>query len=253
MYKIAIVEREITAGEDTRDKAFRLADRFGVDSKGGEDDFLANAKKDSLEVKTASKIDKNARSLSILPSSRELVRWMYNDASIGRVSKVYELDDQYVILALTGITEEGTASLEDVRDQISVKVKNNLKGEKLVADLKTRTGTLEEIAEAMGTDANVYTSADLKLNSNSLPNVGLAPKAVGKAFGLKAGERSEAFAEDNGVLIMEMTALTPAPEIADYTSYKDQKTQSLNGVVPRNLMEAIRDHASIKDARYQFQ
>ena len=53
-------------------------------------------------------------------------------------------------------------------------------------DLKRRTG-----------------SADLTLSSNSFPNVGFAPEAVGVAFSLKEGEKTAPFATDNGVIIID--------------------------------------------------
>ena len=51
--------------------------------------------------------------------------------------------------------------------------------------LQSMSGSLDEMAAAYGDDANVYTSSDLKLSSNTLPNVGFAPKAIGKAFAMR--------------------------------------------------------------------
>ena len=163
-----------------------------------------------------------------------------------------ELEDQYIVVTLTKITEEGYASLEDIRDQIVPKVENEKKGAFIVDRLKGMTGTLEEISESYGPDARVYSSSDLKFSTNSLPTVGFAPTAIGKAFSLESGQRSEPVKEENGVLIIEMLNMTQAPEIADYSTYKNQLEQRISGRASYNAGEAIKENADINDLRYRF-
>lgn len=250
-FKIAAIELEMYASEETRERAYRKADLFAFNS-GNYDEFTANAEKDTLTVSSAAQIDKNARNINNLSGARDIVRWMYNDASVGEVSKIFELDDSYVVAVLTGESEKGTASLEDVRNEVSIKVKNEMKADQIINTLSGLTGSLDEIAEGYGADANVYSSSDLKFNSNSLPSVGFSPKAVGKAFSLNPGERSKPFSTDNGIVIMELVNFTGAPEIADYTTYKTQKIQTDQSRVSINVLEAVKEFADIEDNRYKF-
>ena len=250
-FKIATIEREMYASEETRERIYRKADLFAFNS-GNYDEFTTNAKNDSLTVLTAQKIDKNARNISNLSGAREIVRWMYNDASVGEVSKIFELDNSYVVSVLTGKVEKGTTSLTEVRNEVSIKVKNLLKADQIISQLNELSGDLDAIADSYGADANVYTSSDLKFNTNSLPSVGFSPKAVGKAFSLEPGERSAPFTTDNGVVIIEMVNFTGAPEIADYTTYKTQKIQTDQSRVSINVLEAVKKFADIEDYRYRF-
>ena len=250
-FKIASIELEMYASEETREGVYRRADLFAFNS-GNYDEFTANAEKDTLTVSSAEKIDKNARNINNLSGAREIVRWMYNDASVGEVSKIFELDDSYVVAVFTGEAEEGDATLEDVRNEVNIKVKNQLKADQVINTLSGLSGTLDEIADGYGTDASVFTNSDLKFNSNSLPSVGFSPKAVGKAFSLSPGERSEPFSTDNGIVIMELINFTDAPEIADYTTYKTQKIQTDQSRVSINVLEAVKKFADIEDYRYKF-
>ena len=250
-FKVATIEREMYASEATRERIYRKADLFAFNS-GNYDEFIANAENDTLTVSSAEKIDKNARNINNISGAREVVRWMYNDASVGEVSKIFELDDSYIVAVLTGETEKGTARLEDVRNEVSIKVKNQLKADQVINTLNGQSGSLDEIADSYGADANVYSSSDLKFNSNSLPSVGFSPKAVGKAFSLNPGERSAPFSTDNGVVIMELVNFTGAPEIADYTTYKTQKIQTDQSRISINVLEAIKKFADIEDNRYKF-
>lgn len=249
-YKIASVQREIMASEDTRDQAFRKADYFSGTSASLEE-FMENAKTDSLNVQTAERIGNSDRRIGGLGNAREVVQWLYRDASTGDVSNVFEVDGVYLVAAMTGKVDKGVAPLEAVKEEIATEVKNQKKAEIIQSKLKNE-GSLEEIAEAYGDDASVYSTSDLKLASSSLPHVGFDPVAVGKAFSLEQGERTEPFGSENGVLVIELNSKVKAPEIADYTAFRDQVEQTANNRTSYNVSEAIKGFADIEDNRYKF-
>jgi peptidyl-prolyl cis-trans isomerase D len=85
-----------------------------------------------------------------------------------------------------------------------------------------------------------------------LPSIGFAPLAVGTAFSLESGQKSAPVVEENGVVVIEMINMTQAPEIADYSTYKNQLEQRNSGRVSYNAGEAIKEKADIKDLRYRF-
>lgn len=252
VYDIATIVSTLYPSDETRDVAFRNADDFhsGVNDLSS---FQEAATSDSLNVVTAESLAPNAQSVRGLGEARQVVRWAYNDASVGEVSEVFELEDAYVIAALSGKTEEGTAKLEDVREEVTAKVKAEMKGKQIAEKLEGMSGkSLDEIAEAYGKDANVYSSSDLKLSTSTLPNVGFAPEAIGQAFALKEGEMSEPIIGENGVIIMQTEAITKAPEIADYSTYKEQIAQRQRQQSTFNIAEAVKEFSDIEDERYKF-
>ncbi len=248
---LASIERDITPSDETRNKAFRKADYFASATKSF-DDFIENAEKDSLKILKATGVGPNDRSFNEVGNSRSVIQWAYNDGEIGKISPVKELDDQYIIAVLTNITEAGPAELEDVRDQIVIKVKNEKKSVIIIDKIKNASGTLNEIADLFGDESGVYSSSDLKFSSNSLPVIGTAPIAIGTAFGLKDGEISKPVKEESGIVVIEMKALTKAPEIADYNSSKTKVEQQASGRMSYGISEAIKKNASIKDERYRY-
>lgn len=252
VYEIATIESILYPSDETRDEAFRKADYFAGEVDDA-NDFEEAAKTDTLSVNVAENISSNAQTIRGLEGdARQVVRWAYNDASVGSVSPVFELDDAYVVATLTDKTEKGTAQLEDVRDEVTAKVRAKLKGEQITQKLKGLSGSLDEIAKAYGQDANVYSTSDLKFSSNTLPNVGSAPEAIGRAFAQKAGEVSEPVTGENGVVMIQTEAITQAPEIADYSSYKEQIRQQQRQQSAFNIAEAIQDFSDIEDQRYKF-
>ena len=251
LFKVATIEREISASDITRDEAFRKADYF-ASLTANREEFERNAANDSLTINEAESLKKDDRRISGLGDAREIIRWAFLDASIDEASTVFELDDQYIIAVLTDKTEEGPAGLEDVRIQLTPKVKNELKAEYIIQKLNDLEGTLDEIAEKYGSEARVYESFDIKLSSNSIPNIGFAPVAVGTIFSMNEGETSEPIIENDGVVIVKLNSLIESPEIADYTSYKNQLLQRRMSRTSYLTSEAIKEYSDIVDERYRF-
>ncbi|MFD1144761.1 peptidylprolyl isomerase [Larkinella insperata] len=253
LYRIATIGKTITPSQATRDEVYRKAEQFATENKT-KADFDENTKKDkSLVVATAERLPENATSVNALGNARELVRWAFNDdTDINDVSSAIEVDDQYVVAVVTGETSEDEASVDNFRQELTTKVRNQLKAEQIIAKLGNASGTLESIAQKYGAGALVETVPDVNMANGFLKSAGVDPLAVGKIFGLKAGKRSKPFAGDAGVIIVETTKVTPAPTVADYTVYKNQLQQNANSRAGFMINEAIRDNADIKDRRAKF-
>ncbi|MCB0491780.1 MAG: SurA N-terminal domain-containing protein [Cyclobacteriaceae bacterium] len=250
-YTIATIERDITPSDETQNEAYRKADLF-ASSVSGLNEFKEKAAEEKLTVYNAEDVGTNSSRVNTLNDARQVVLWLFRDASEGKVSDVFDVQSSYVVAVMTKETEEGYRPFEDVKEEITPLVKNKLKGQKIAEKLKGLSGTIDEIAGAYGEDASVNSSSDLKLNSNSLPGVGIDPIAVGKAFALESGKRSEPIIGQNGVLIIENTNKTIAPELGDYSMFKNQKLQTLNSQTGLNIAEALKKGANIEDKRYLF-
>ncbi|MBX2899771.1 MAG: SurA N-terminal domain-containing protein [Cyclobacteriaceae bacterium] len=250
-YAVATLEVPIVASDETQNEAYLKAQTFATDLSGTKD-FEARAKAENLVVNQANTIRTTDRRLNNLGEARQVITWLFREGKTGKVSTVYELDDVYLVAVMTAETEAGTRSFDDVKEEIRPVVKNELKGKKITERLKGKSESLEELAKLFGNDAQVASSSDLKFNSNTLPSVGLDPVAVGKIFALENGKRSEPFAGENGVLLAELQNKTTAPAIGDYSMFKNQLLQTLNGRSSYGIAEAIKEAAHIEDNRYKF-
>jgi peptidyl-prolyl cis-trans isomerase D len=250
-YNIAIIERAITPSDATINEAFRKAEAFASDlSDLG--DFEARAKEQGLVVLEAKNILAGDRRIGTLGEARPLVQWLFRDASKGDISQIFDLQDQNVVAIMTGEVEKGYKPLASVKNEITPAVRNELKGKVIADKLATLNGTLDEIKTAYGQDANVYSSSDVKLSSNSLPTVGFDPQAVGVAFSLENGKRSKPLPGENGVVVVELLNKTIAPALNDYSTYKTQLQQGSLNRSSMGVAEAIKENADIVDKRYKF-
>lgn len=250
-YKIATIHRDIIPTETTRDKLYRKADLFAA-SNSNYAEFTASAEENNYSVRSSGKMTPNQRTIGTLGSARPLVRWAFTDASVGKVSDVHETNTHFVVAVLTNKTEKGTADFKEVKAIVSRELKKELQGEKIKEKLSGLSGSLNEMAAAYGSDANVYSATDVNISSNSLPNVGQAPKVIGAIFGLELNTQSQPLEANNGIVIVKVLNRTPAPEIADYASYKEQLAQSRSNNVSFAIKSAIEEKADIVDERYKF-
>lgn len=250
-YFVATVEREIAPSDETHNEAFRKADAF-VHDLSGVDEFKDKARKENLNIFDANDIGTTERKINNLGDARRMVTWLFRDASVGKVSEVFDLENNYVVAVMTGETQEGIKPLDKVKDLITPNVKNELKSKVIIEKLASQKGTLEEIAKAYGSDATVNTSSDLKMSTNNLPGIGFDPVAMGTAFSLENGKRSKPFAGESGVIVMEVQNKTVAPSVGDYTMFKTQLLQNLTSRATYGVTEAIKKAAEIKDMRYRF-
>jgi peptidyl-prolyl cis-trans isomerase D len=250
-YQLAIVEREITPSDATINEAFRKAEAFAADLSGIED-FETAAREQGFVVQEAKNVLAGDRRIGTLGEARQVVQWLFRDAAVGKVSQVFDLEVLNVVAVMTGEVENGYKPYESVKAEITPAVRNEAKGRLIIEKLNGIEGTLDEVANAFGTDANVYSSSDLKLNSNSLPSVGFDPRAVGIVFSLDNGQRSKPIAGENGVVIVELQNKTIAPSMGDYSTFKSQLDQRLQNSNTTGIAEAIKEDADIEDKRYKF-
>jgi peptidyl-prolyl cis-trans isomerase D len=249
-YTIATIEREITPSDETQNEAFRKADFFTNDISSI-DAFKEKAKKENLVVAEANNIGTSDRRINSINEARNVVMWLFREATVGKISEVFDLDDIYMVAVMTGETEEGYKSFDQVKEEITPLVRNQMKGKMLIEKINAQKGSFDEIAKTIGSDAVAGSSSDLKLNTNSLPSAGFDPIAVGKAFSLENGKRSQPFAGENGVLVIEAQNKTVAPAVGDYSIFKSQLKQTVDAK-SYNIMEAVKEGSNIKDTRYKF-
>jgi peptidyl-prolyl cis-trans isomerase D len=253
LYKVAAIGKTMTPSQTTRDAIYAKADQFSLESKS-KAAFDESVKKDkSLIVQTANRIPESATNVNTLQNAREIVRWAFNeDTKMEQVSPVFEMDEQYVVGILTGKSEKSNPTINDFRDELTLKVRNAAKAEQITKKLSgIQAPTLDAIAQKYGAGALVESANDISLATGFLTSAGLDPIALGRGFGLKAGKKSKVFTGENGVFIMEKITETPAPAIADYSMYK-ANLQSKNFQASFLLNEAIRENAKVVDNRAKF-
>ena len=250
-YKLATITKDLHVGEEGSNEVFQKASELMSSAKSVKDLEEAAKKDNSLTIFTAENIQPGSAYVNTLRNARELVQWAYGkDARVGKVAdRVFVLEDNYVVAGLRSATDKDSPKAEDFKDLIAAKLRNEKKAELISNKLGDGKGELSAIAVKYGAGALVEEVADITLQMGMLNSAGFDPVAVGKLFGLKPGSRSKVFTGDSGVFIMENTAKTPAPQIADYGQYKaqiEQRSMGMGGMIGEEILRA---NAKIEDNR----
>ncbi|UTA68365.1 MULTISPECIES: peptidylprolyl isomerase [Emticicia] len=254
-YKIASISRELQASEATRNAAYQRAETLRSGA-GSEKEFEEAVKKDpKLVMLKAERVFPEATAFNTIQNAREVVLWAFNDdTKVGSVSnRVFEIGDNFIVAAVTAKSEKDSPKVDDFREALTAKVRNEIKGEQILKKLNGASGTLEQIAQKYGAGAIVEAANGISFATGLLTTPGVDPIAIGKIFSLASGKRSKPFVGENGVFIVETTRLENAPAIADYSQYKAQVLQRTGGFGASYMAnQAIRDNAKIVDNRSKF-
>ena len=105
---------------------------------------------------------------------------------------------------------------------------------------------------AYGSDASILDANNLTLNATSIPGVGFDPEMTGYFHSVAQGETSEVIAGENGVVVINVTAKTPAAAKEDLTGEKSSLLNQNSGKAASFSFEAIKSAANIEDNRVVF-
>lgn len=251
-FKLAQVIVEMVPSYETSNEVYLQAAEFAANVSNAQEfrDYAAN---NGYAVFQGSKIDKNANSIGRLTEARQIVTWLYGDASIGDVSD-FDLDGEYVVAVYTNETEEGVQSIDDVRAEVTTILKNEKKAEFIKSKLSSLSGTASAIASAYGAEAQLFSKQNIRLEDMSIGTIGLAPEAVGAAYALQnPGDKTAPQVIDgNGVVLIELKSRSEASELGDYTAYENELLQLESTKLQQSIGLAITDKIEVTDERYKY-
>jgi peptidyl-prolyl cis-trans isomerase D len=251
-YGVATITRKVVARDETKDSIYNLAGFFQTKLKTSEDFTKALEENKDLMKMSAEKISKNNKNINNLSNASEIVRWAFSEAEVGKISPVFQLENNFVVAVLKKKTEKGYGSIEDFKDELTMKVRNEERAKMISAKLASLSGSLPEIAKKYGADAILNSANDLVPSNGFVAGMGYDPYLVGRIFGLKKGQVSKPIVYESGVAIVKVESNTPAVEIADYTQYKTQLIQNQAGRTEFSIRESLKESSDIEDNRYKF-
>jgi peptidyl-prolyl cis-trans isomerase D len=250
MAKIATLEREVTSSDETNQEIYSEAVAFAAKSTDLTK-FRTTYEAEKLTPRFAADFGPNENTLPGLESSREIIRWAYENEK-GTVSQIFDLTDRYIVAALTDVKVKGNAPMESVKVEIETALKKQKKMETLAAEMKSKiasASTIEDVAGSLGVQAAEATK--VRFANPYVNNVGLEPVVVSKAFTMSSGQLSSPIIGSNGVFVIQINSID-APAQTDIASAQFRLKYGLNSRVSYEGYEALQEKAEIKDERIKF-
>ena len=243
--QVAIFQMTAQPGSETSNSVYQQATNFAAAARGG----LAEYRKavDTLGVysHTYPRLTESVDNLGSISNARVITNWAFENKT-GAVSDIKTVDNRYHIVAVvTGVHEEGTASVNEVANDIRQQLyyeKLSQKKTQEVAEQIAGLTTLEEIAEKLNASVSTRSGVTFSSRTNqSLDNAFIGAVCAaepGKVCGPVAGAIGtyifKVTARDTGAFYTEDDAKTSANQYALYAAQM---------IVPVMMEEAkIEDH-----------
>lgn len=249
--RLAYLTHEITPSTKTYQNTFAEANKFVTESKNY-DQFNAAVERDGLTKRTMPRMNAATYQITGIDNPRQIVRWAFDDKTkVGDVSSIFDLDDMFVVAALTNIVPEGYAPMEAVIDQAKYQVINKKKGEMAVEKMKACANDVNRMVNELGAES--ATVSDITIDSRVLSNFGVEADVIGTLLGMKEGEEVGPIAGNSSAFILKNVKLTPAEATTDYSDILREKTSQFNNkVLNGSVYNALKNLADIKDNRAVF-
>ena len=205
-----------------------------------------------MTKRTMPRMTASTMQITGIDNPRQIVRWAFDDKTkVGDVSSIFELDDMFVVAALTEAIPEGYAPLEKVAEQSKYAILNKKKGEVAVERMKACGTDYNRMVSELG--AENTTVSDVNLESRSVGNFGVESDVIGIIMGMKEGEVVGPIAGNSSAFVIKNVKRIPAEALTDYSNIeREKKAQFDNKVFNGGVFNALRKNAKIEDNRVLF-
>jgi peptidyl-prolyl cis-trans isomerase D len=254
-YKLGFISEPIAASEDTQ---YEIREKVmgELESVKTLEDLNKLAMGDR-KIETLGGLKRNDYTIGDLGSgeiSRDIVRWVFDsDTKAGNVSPTlytyrndaFYTDGKHVIVALNSVEKAGLASPESVRQSVENELRNQKKGEKIMAMIKSTD--LNDIATLFETQ--VSEAQNITFGNGALPNGSREPSFIARVFKASPGSFVGPVIGTSGVLAGYLKEKIPANVEGGAYSQGIQATMNARMSVNFKLIESLRNNADVKDNR----
>lgn len=181
--------------------------------------------------------------------------WLFEEASVGDVSPVFETTTAFYALEVVTLDLAGTLPLE----QATASIESTLRFEQKLQRARTEAQQVVDRARAGNALANVASEMGLEVRTagpfarnDFVPGLGRQNAVIGAAFGLPIARVSDVVSTANNHYVLEVLAHTDADSTAWVAQLPQQRAQAILQIQQQRLGEwiaALRASARVVDRR----
>lgn len=248
--RVAILSYQVTPSTRTYQDVFAKASKFATESKTREQ-FDAITERDGLSKRLAPALRKTTTRLPGIENARPITRWAFDEKTEPNdVSTIFELDNMFVIAVLTKKLEKGIPKLEEIKETIEPMVRNQKKGEYLLAQFKQEGNDLNRVAATYKVDRT--NQPDLTFDTRFLSNYGQENKFIGHVFGTAVGQNT-AIAGTTAAFVLRVNNIIKADPPTSLDQVRMEQRMGFESNVRNNgVFRALEKKAKIMDNRLLF-
>ncbi|GAB4205271.1 MAG: peptidyl-prolyl cis-trans isomerase [Bacteroidia bacterium] len=247
-YRVGQIYREIAPSSETTNKYYSEASSFAGNYNTAEA-FDKGVEKLKLAKRILENIHEGDNYLPGLENSKEFTRWVYK-AKKGDVSPVFEFKNKFIVAKLTHIKNKGVLPLEEVKEEVVVRVIRDKKAEKILKEFES-AGTSDITAIANKLNISTQKQDNLTFNSFNVFGIGREDALVGTSYALPLNKISHPVKGENGVFVVIKTN-EKLENTADLNMLQKQNAMMLGSRAEYEVYNALKEKANIEDYRGRF-
>jgi len=243
--KIAHIDRNVSASTETFEKYHKQAREFAGKLMSTNISFDSLINMNNLVKRNDYQIVETKNSISGLPNSREIVKWV-NLANKGDISDIFEINNSLVVCYLLESRDEGFTQLNTLNEEISSIVMMQKKYDyvkKLYNDQD-----LESIASKNSTSVQ---SAKINFSSNSITGIGFEPKLIGKIFSSSDANYNLPVKCSNSIVYFKTISIDSI-KVINESAERIQLLNALKSVSTVESFNALKEKATLIDNRAEI-
>ncbi|MGI6222858.1 MAG: peptidylprolyl isomerase [Prevotella sp.] len=254
-YMAAVVKKTIDYSNDTHTSAYNKFSAF-LSANQTPDALEKNAAKNGYKYLDQNDLTSNQHYVAGIPGTTEALRWVFNDAKDGQVSKMFEAGnngDHLIVVVLNKIHPVGNRGLDDpqVKEWVKSEVMKDKKAEMLMAKLKG----VNSINAAKAKGANVSTVNQITFASPvTVQSLGASEFALSGAVAATAKGKfsSKPVKGEAGVYVFQVVNKTNRPVKFDEKQQEMRCRQMAMQTIMQGFGNELMNNADVVDNRYNF-
>ncbi|MGL4332727.1 MAG: SurA N-terminal domain-containing protein [Bacteroidales bacterium] len=248
--KLAVIDMEVTPSSRTTSNLYNDINSYIANNKTLAD-FEKNATEKGYNILSNPTMTGNDYTLGTLRNARQAVAWAFREAAKGQISQIYEIDNNFVVVALADVTPKGYTPLSQVKPFIKNEVLNEKKAEMIIADLTAKKLTsLDAYAQAMQT--KVDTAMMVNFNTQRITGIGQEPALCAVAPMSPLNQVTAPVKGTNGVYVLDVFNKVDSEKAFDLQS----EVKTIEGTLAYRLIcqtfNVLRNQSDIEDYRVNF-
>lgn len=247
-YQVATIVHSVYPSNATDQEYYNRAVKFRGKATNIEK-FEEQAREYGLDPRVVPDISKDQRSIPGLGNPVNIIGWAFNSEK-GDVSSIFEVDDQYIVVAITEVHEGGYASFESVRREVELAVKKQKKGEYIVESMKAdlqNANSIESFASAQNLE--LQEASQVLFANTYVSGIGLEPYIVGAAMNLPPETLAGPYIGENSVFVISVTNRGEPGTVRSMEEIQRTLNNSLQSRTSYEAYDAMLDKAEIEDNR----
>ncbi|MBR1712862.1 MAG: SurA N-terminal domain-containing protein [Alloprevotella sp.] len=256
-YNVAVVKCPLNFSKETYNTALNKINRFLADNR-----TLADIEKNAAKAGYILSDQPNytQSNLSIQENiggsgAKDAMRWVFEEAKAGSISKLYECgrqNDHLLVLGVKNVSNEKYLSADDAN--VKEALTQLAKQKKQAALLLERTKGVKDLAAAKALAGAVTDTVSTSfLQSPQLNALGVAEPKLGGVIARTAdGKFTGPVAGAAAIYFAQVQSRTPSTEAYDEKTASEQAAAQQAQTAMRTLLASLIQKANVKDNRYKF-